>query len=210
MFVSNFYQTPIYYAGIDYGMRNPAMVIYETTSDTFEYFYMSTTESKLKSDSKLFSALIDVRTTVDVDIQEGNISPSIERFQNIANFFLGALNTIRPKIVFLEGYSLGSQGKVFSIAENTAILKSKLYDAGYRVEIYPPTVIKKFATGKGNASKQMMKDVFFENEKRRVIDLKKISHYKESPLTDMIDAYYVLRYGRHIVEQECNAYYINR
>ena len=207
MLVSN-----IYYAGIDYGMRNPAMVIYETTSDTFKYFYMSTTESKLKNDSKLFSALIDVRTTVNLDIQEGNISPSIERFKNIANFFLSALNTIIPKIkiVFLEGYSLGSQGKVFSIAENTAILKSKLYDAGYRVEIYPPTVIKKFATGKGNASKQMMKDVFFKNEERRLIDLKKIAHYKESPLTDMIDAYYVLRYGRHIVEQECNAYYINR
>ncbi len=97
----------------------------------------------------------------------------------------------------MEGFSLGSQGKVFSIAENTAILKSKLYDAGYRVEIYPPTVIKKFATGKGNASKQMMKEVFFENEKESLTDLKEVSHYKESPFTDLIDAYYVLKYGIH-------------
>ena len=186
-----------WFAGIDYSMTSPAMVTFESTDDIYQYYYMSTAESKLKSDSKLYSALIDVPTTVSVDILEGTTTSSIKRFQNIANFFLKTINLIKPNAVFLEGYSLGSQGKVFSIAENTAILKGKLYDGKYTVVTLPPTVVKKFATGKGNASKQMMKEVFFENERESLTDLKEVSHYKESPFTDLIDAYYVLKYGIH-------------
>ena len=186
-----------WFAGIDYSMTSPAMVTFESTDDIYQYYYMSTTESKLKSDSKLYSALIDVPITVDADIHEGSITSSIERFQNIANFFFQAIELLKPEILFLEGYSLGSHGKVFSIAENTAILKSKLHDGGYTVVTLPPTVVKKFATGKGNASKQMMKEMFFQNGEERLTDLRKVVHYKGSPFTDLIDAYYVLKYGIH-------------
>ncbi len=47
----------------------------------------------------------------------------------------------------LEGYSFGSKGKVFHIAENTGILKYKIHNMGVPLEVIPPTTVKKFATG---------------------------------------------------------------
>lgn len=199
-----------WFVGIDYGMRNPAMCAYETTDDVLRWQYMSTEKSKLKSDSNLFSAHIPVVVTSEEDIAAGSIDDSFDRYNLIADYFMKTIDVLKPKAVFLEGYSLGSQGKVFSIAENTGILKGKLFDGGYKVYTLPPTVVKKYATGFGNASKQMMKEQFLRphsiaNKKmlieKRVFDLHKVAHYKESPFTDLIDAYYVLKQGMDRVRQ---------
>ena len=199
-----------WYVGIDYGMRNPAMVAYHTTADVLRWYYMSTEKSKLKSDSNLFSAHIPVVVTSEEDIAAGSIDDTFDRYNLISDWFMKTIDVLRPKYVFLEGFSLGSQGKVFSIAENTAILKQKLYEKNYSVSVCPPTVVNKFATGFGNASKQMMKEQFLRphsiaNKKmlieKRVFDLHKVAHYKESPFTDLIDAYYVLKQGMDRVRQ---------
>jgi Holliday junction resolvasome RuvABC endonuclease subunit len=193
-----------WFVGIDYSMTSPAMVAYETTDDILRWYYMSTEKSKLKSDSNLFSAHIPVTKTTQEDIASGSFEGSYERFNLISDWFMKTIDVLKPKYVFLEGFSLGSQGKLFSIAENTAIMKNKLYDGGYYVSVFPPTVIKKFATGKGNASKQRMKEQFLRSHsiankkmliEKRVIDLHKVAHYRASPFTDLIDAYYVLKHG---------------
>ena len=193
----------VWFCGIDYSMTHPAMCCYHTTDDVLRWYYMSTEKSKLKSDSNLFSAHIPVSKTSAKDIAAGTIDDSFDRYNLIAEYFMKIIDVLKPKCVFLEGYSFGSTGQIFNIAENTGILKSKLFDAGHKVLTLPPTTVKKYATGKGTASKQMMKDCFmrpstqlkkivFEN---RVTDLSKVAHYKERPFTDLIDAYYVLRYG---------------
>ena len=198
----------MWFCGIDYSMRSPAMVAYHTTDDALRYYYMSTEKSKLKDDSNLFSEYIPVNSTSEEDLAAGSINASFDRYNCIADWFLRTIDVIRPKMIFIEGYSLGSHGKVFNIAENAAILKQKLYERGHSVSIFPPTVVKKFATGKGNASKQLMKEHFMTPHKAlkkqliepRITDLHKVAHYKESPFTDLVDAYYVLRYGMHLIQ----------
>ncbi len=49
--------------------------------------------------------------------------------------------------------------EVFLIAENTAILKYKIYQMDVPLITIPPTVIKKFYTTKGNATKEHMMDM---------------------------------------------------
>lgn len=132
--------------------------------------------------------------SVTQDIRDEAIGSSISRFEQIANYFLSALNEHGVKQVFLEGYSLGSRGKVFSIAENTAVLKYLLRQNDMDVTIYPPTVIKKYATGKGNSGKDIMKQSY-EQLQLTSDPLSILSHYKESPYTDCIDAYWILSYG---------------
>jgi hypothetical protein len=87
--------------------------------------------------------------------------------------------------------------KVFHIAENTAILKYNLWDAQIEFDIIPPTVIKKFATGKGNANKEKMYEAFV-NENPGV-DLRSWltprSSNVISPVSDIVDAYFIAKYG---------------
>lgn len=173
-------------------MTNPAMAVFHPNLG-YQFYYMSTSESKLRTDMTLISEPIELETTVDKDIKDESINSSIIRFNRIADFFISYLKLHETKRVYLEGYALGARGKVFSIAENTAILKQRLLQEDIEVHIIPPTVIKKFATGKGNASKDEMK-VAFENSEDKLC-LEAISHYKHSPYTDCIDAYWTLRCG---------------
>ena len=102
--------------------------------------------------------------------------------------------------VFVEGYSFGSKGQaVFQIAENCGILK-------YRLQMSPsmlydtvvPSVVKKNATGKGNADKQLMYDSFLRDtgvDLMKIFDMQKLNN----PVTDIIDSYYIAKTGVEIL-----------
>jgi len=59
----------------------------------------------------------------------------------------------------IEGYSFGSVGRsIYDIGELGGLVKAKFYEEGSAVWLVPPSVVKKFATGKGNATKEMVVD----------------------------------------------------
>lgn len=120
----------------------------------------------------------------------------MQRYENIAAWAMRCIGNLTDVKVFIEDYSMGSKGRVFHIAENCAILKYMLYKCEVYYETVPPTVIKKFATDKGNADKEAM----FEHFKKETgIDLKdQITPEKKlgNPVTDIIDSYYIARYGK--------------
>ena len=72
----------------------------------------------------------------------------------------------------------------------------------YKVKIpyqsVPPTVIKKYATGKGNANKDLMYEAF-SDELLTPPDLKSAltprSKKLTNPVTDIVDAYYIAKWG---------------
>ena len=92
----------------------------------------------------------------------------------------------------MEGYAYGAKGRVFNLAENMGLLKYKLYKHAIPVTIVEPSKVKKCATGKGNADKQVMYDTF---SKETNTDLKSMFNQKtlSNPVTDVIDSYYVLK-----------------
>ena len=123
---------------------------------------------------------------------------AIERFTNISTWALDIIHKHKNDTakVFIEGYSFGSKGQaVFQIAENCGILK-------YRLQMSPsmlydtivPSVVKKYASGKGNADKQLMYDSFKEHTKKdllKMFDMGKLNN----PVTDIIDSYYIAKVG---------------
>lgn len=95
--------------------------------------------------------------------------------------------------ILIEDYSMGSKGKVFHIAENTEVLQYNLFLMKKKYEKIPPTSLKKWATGKGNADKEKMYERFLEIEG---IDLKAMLGLTkaDSPLSDIVDAYFLTKY----------------
>ena len=169
-------------AGIDYSMSCPSLCIFDTELDfTFQncdFYY-----------------LIDKKTKI---IEEGNIhgeyyskdSENVKRFDHISDWAITILKNQKVTHVYLEGYSMGSRGRVFHIAENTGVLKQKIYKEGITCEVVPPSTWKKEVVGKGNADKQHV----YESMN---VDLKPIFKSKSitSPINDIADSYFICKYG---------------
>ena len=175
--------------GIDYSLNSPAICI---AGDDFDFdkcsFHFLTSKKKHigKFGKNIFGYEIkDYKTP-------------IERFTNISTWALDIIHKHKTDTakVFIEGYSFGSKGQaVFQIAENCGILK-------YRLQLSPsilydtvvPSVVKKFASGKGNADKQLMYDGFKEHTKQDLIKLFDMGKLN-NPVTDIIDSYYIAKVG---------------
>lgn len=176
-------------AGIDYSMTCPAITVMDLTKskkfDDCVVHYLN--------ESKRFAG---VRNNIH-GTQYSKPTNNIQRFEQISEWAYSVV--FDCKYVMLEGYSMGSRGHVFDIAENTALLKYKLYRNSIPIHICPPTVLKKFATGKGNADKNRMYTSFVE---RTGINLKKLFNSKGekigSPLSDIVDSYYLALYGSEV------------
>jgi len=90
---------------------------------------------------------------------------------------------------------------VFNIAENAGLLKHYLWKKGFEYHTVPPTVIKKFATGKGNANKEKLQEAFIAETGVDIKNMLDMTEKQWNPLSDIVDAYYICKYG---FEQETN------
>jgi Holliday junction resolvasome RuvABC endonuclease subunit len=183
-------KTPRTIVGIDYSLNSPAVCVANNGGTSFSdcnFYYLT---SKKKYEGIMMENVIGYR------LKENN--GPIERFKNLSDWVLHILETLHKKqeekIIFIEGYSYGSKGRaIFQIAENGGILKYRLQKR-YTCKTIVPSVIKKFATGKGNADKQMMYDTFKATQGvnlMKVFDQEKLNN----PITDIIDSYYIMRAG---------------
>ena len=175
--------------GIDYSLNSPAICI---AGDDFDFdkcsFHFLT--SKKKHIGKFGKNIFGY--------EHKEYNTPIERFTNISTWALDIIHKHKSDTakVFIEGYSFGSKGQaVFQIAENCGILK-------YRLQMSPsilydtivPSVVKKHASGKGNADKQLMYDSFKNHTKQdllKMFDMGKLNN----PVTDIVDSYYIAKVG---------------
>lgn len=80
----------------------------------------------------------------------------LERFHGIADRIMNALS-YEETHVFLEGPSYASAGAAtHDIAGNWWLLYHMLSGDGCRITVVPPTCVKTYATGKGNAGKDQV------------------------------------------------------
>jgi Holliday junction resolvasome RuvABC endonuclease subunit len=181
---------PSWVVGIDYSMSCPAITIIHADIpvdfDSCRLFYLST-----KLNKKILANITSTRL--------GEYESNEQRYDLISEWAVQSISQQvgkAPTAVFMEDYSFGSKGKVFHIAENSGLVKHKLWKLGYEINTIPPTVIKKFATGKGTATKDQMYDAFFNET---AVPLMK--HYQPkakavgSPVGDIVDSYYLCKYG---------------
>ena len=175
--------------GIDYSMTSPAMCIH--IGDTWEFkncrFFYKTGIKKLVDDKQ---RLVQGELHATYKTEE-------ERFYQNALWVEKYVKIFEPVFVAIEGYAMGAKGKVFHIGENTGVLKHVLWRNELPFIVPPPSVIKKFATGKGNANKEAMEAAFVAETS---FDVRKAIGQSENtfnPSSDIIDAYYMCKYAFH-------------
>jgi Holliday junction resolvasome RuvABC endonuclease subunit len=185
--------------GIDYSMTSPAVCV---------------CNGEFKFENCHFLYVTGVKKYEGVYGQvEGKLmntwKDNVDRFSQLADmvrefiFYQWPEDTEAPSIG-LEGYAMGAKGQVFNIGENTGILKYYLsYIEDWDVTTYAPSSVKKFATEKGNANKELMYEAFI---KETGADLEKIFGIDInpekiiSPVSDIVDAYYIAKIHSEVAE----------
>jgi len=191
--------------GIDYSLSTPGICV-NTSEEEFQYedckFYYLTNTKKYQGTFKENIAF-GTSAVEYIGTPHKPYSSEPERYNNIANWaidiiksqpqlMIGKLWEKHP-IIQIEDYSFGSTGRVFHIAENLGLLKYKLkIECGWDYTLLAPSVIKKFATDKGNANKEMMVHAFKEDTGVNLEELFESS--AKSPISDVADAYFICKY----------------
>lgn len=188
------------FVGIDYSLTGPAVAVYDDSDGDFcfencRFFFMTSVK---KNEGWLMENVC------------GSLFPDYkcheERYHNIAKWAMDAMtmdsdgmHDDEPNHVAIEGYSMGSKGKVFNLAENCGILKYSMWVAWFNegiatFDVYAPTEVKKFATGKGNAKKEAMYDSFVgETDVNLMAELTPNKTKIDSPVGDIVDAFFILK-----------------
>ena len=162
--------------GIDYSITSPAFCIYDGSSFNINYLVARDRDLVLGRET---SETLNPRLYPKWD-------DNMQRFSRLASWVCDELMwQMRPKVV-IENYAYAATGRVFDIGENTGILKYKLNKCGMRFETVTPQIVKKYATGKGNAKKVDMYDAFVEDTG---IDLGKIKQW-----SDIADSYWISKW----------------
>lgn len=106
------------------------------------------------------------------------------------------------KHVAFEGYAFGATktNSIFQIGEFVGGMKKMFYDAGKGIMIYPPSVVKRFATGSGSADKTQMSAMFKEEYPHLYPEQFNLLPQNESPHSDLCDAFWITEILRnHII-----------
>jgi len=167
--------------GIDYSLTSPAVCV----NDGDLNFYYLTNKKKW----------IGKQSDNIIGYEHKEWTDPIQRFGQISDFVFDILSPLGTPEIYIEGYSYGSKGQgLFQIAENCGILKYRILQKGLGYTSVVPSVVKKGATGKGNADKDMMYEAFV---KETNIDLKKIFDTEKvgNPISDIADSYFIQKVG---------------
>ena len=173
--------------GIDYSLSSPCICIH----DGYGFSISNCTFNYLTSTKKyegVWRQNLNITGTLHVDFTSDE-----QRYFTITSWVLSLLN--EGDIISIEGYSMASTGRVFNIAENAGLLKHYLWKNNYKFTMVPPTVVKKFATGKGNANKEKLQESFIQETRVEIKKVLNMTDKQWNPSSDIIDAYYLCKYG---------------
>lgn len=182
------------YLSVDYSLTSPAICIQgeEHCFHQSEFHYLT---DKKKLIGKLYQNI--------TGWEHKEWKTDEQRYENIALWVfkcVGEARLTQLTKIFIEGYSMGSKGKVFNIAENTGLLKHLIYKKKIPFELIAPTKVKQDFFGKGNATKDHMLEEFIG---RTGVNLKTIYGQDRklgSPETDLVDAWAICLSGRKITK----------
>lgn len=116
-------------------------------------------------------------------IQPNKKSKSVNRLLFLRDEINKLLEVTQPDLIVYEDYSMGSIGKTFTIGELGGVVKLMFYEKEIKTMLVPPSCLKLYATGKGNANKELVLE--------KAIEVSKMSFSNN----DESDAYFLYSMG---------------
>ncbi|MDX8383140.1 MAG: hypothetical protein R8M45_03595 [Ghiorsea sp.] len=169
-------------------MSSPALCTYDTSkSFTFENCkFLAIPQTK---------KLAGIYQNIEIIENLGSVAGDRKRFDHLSAASIKFIVENNVDICCMENYAYGARGRVFTIGENSGLLKHKIWQTGRVLNMITPSEIKKCATGKGNANKEAMVAQFTEDTN---IDLKEYLSMTTkkvipSPVDDIVDSYYIVK-----------------
>lgn len=168
-------------SAIDYSLNGPAICVFDTKKE----FNFKNCSFYFLTDTKKYATtfLNNIHGELFQDYEQ-----DCERYDSISSWVMRIVTGSEQ--VALEGYAYNATGRVFHLAENTGVLKYKLYQSGIPLEILEPTKVKKHFSQKGNADKQKMYDAFLS---KTFVNLTEVITPNKtllgSPVTDIVDSF---------------------
>lgn len=172
--------------GIDYSMSCPALCLTNGTTHQWWVNY--------RLSGKPYVELPDV--VWNASTTEGDVPRYIE----LAEWAIAVVAVHHPTLIILEDYAFGAHGRITQLSENAGTLKVKLHEKFPHIplRLVAPTTMKKFATGRGIATKDDIWAAFIKREPLRESWAKQC-HPKaskiSSPVADIADSYFLAHYG---------------
>lgn len=173
--------------GIDYSLTSPAITVHD--GDKWDV-----------AQCKFYYMVHKAKRLVVTDQFKGTLYPEYDsdthRYDNLAYWSRDIMSASNVQSAFLEGYAFGAVGRVFQIAENAGLLKYNMWKKNIPFQVFPPSEIKKHATGKGNATKEKLYDAFVEETSMDIRQILGITNKNDwNPLSDIVDSYYIAKLG---------------
>lgn len=193
------------YIGIDQSIGFTGITVYRPGAPTEHIFYGITHKKHTKWDKfyknppvgfvnrlKVFDYIKDEKSD-DNNRNEHIKFNNIKRIVGWIDFIFNILQRNFPDDeidVRMEGVSFGSR-QTTAIVELAALnyfIRNLCVEYGFKYTILPPTVIKKFATGNGQADKELMTESFLAlNPDMRTV-------HKYIKMDDIADSYFMACY----------------
>lgn len=170
-------------AGIDYSTTSPSICI--KVGDSWDIHFL--TLKKTLADEYWHQPFLFFGHSLP------NIPVTISRYKYISSWAMDVIKSYDVSAVIIEDYAYAATGRVFNIGENTGILKYRLLHKDIPFYEVPPTVIKKYATGKGNAKKDMMLSNFITTTGVNIHDV--MNYAGDNPISDIVDSFFICEYA---------------
>lgn len=175
--------------GIDFSLTSPAYTL--LTDNQVECYCVSSVKQQID---------ISASPTMRISIYsiEKYFETPYQRMEYLAE--ITGRYAEQADYVCMEDYSFGSVGMVFSIAEITGFVKYRLWKIGKPPHLVAPAQIKKWATGKGNANKEVMITNFIQKTGVNLLDILPLNKQKpfSSPISDIVDSYFIACFYRKL------------
>lgn len=175
--------------GIDYSLTSPAICIHSGevwNANNCKFYYLTPKKKWLVISGQFFG------------FEYEKYDSDAHRYDNLSRWSFDIIEKNNVTKCFIEGYAYGAVGRVFNIAENTGLLKYKLWHSNIPFDVFAPSEIKKLASGKGNANKERLYECFIAETNidiRKNLDIMNKNIW--NPVSDIVDSYYIAKLGHH-------------
>lgn len=83
----------------------------------------------------------------------------VERLHYIAEQVMNRCHIYKPDVIAIEGYAYGRSFKAAPLGELSGVLKYLFFINRWKFVVIPPTSMKEFITGTGQAKKELVMDI---------------------------------------------------